>query len=115
MRKIDKIPKRGLTSLQVDKQALDILKQMGTKDESYSTIVKRMRSNPYGLDEGLMKQLNDISQKWGIDNKTLITFGAVFVIFLASSGAIQQIQSLAVKTNRPMLVVFMELLKRFKI
>jgi len=107
--------RKGLSSLQVDKEALEILKRMGTKDESYSNIIKRMENNPYNLDEGIMKQLNEVSAKWGIDHKTLVTFGAVFVIFLASSGAIKQLQSIAIKSNKPMLVVFMNLLKRFRI
>jgi len=111
--------RKGLSSLQVDKEALEILKRMGTKDESYSSIIKRinktMNTNPCNLDDGIIKQLNEVSAKWGIDHKTLITFGAVFVIFLASSGAIQQLQSVALKSNKPLLVVFMELLKRFRI
>jgi len=114
MKKIAK-SRKGLSTVQMDKEAVEILKQMGTKDESYSNIVKRMKNNPYNLDAGIMKQLNDVSSKWGIDHKTLITFGAVFVIFLASSGAIQQLQSIALKSNKPMLVVFLELLKRFRI
>jgi type II secretory pathway component PulL len=114
MKKIAK-SRKGLSTVQMDKDAVEILKKMGTKDESYSNIIKRMKNNPYNLDEGIMKQLNDVSSKWGIDHKTLITFGAVFVIFLASSGAIQQLQSIALKSNKPMLVVFMELLKRFRI
>jgi hypothetical protein len=107
--------RKGLSSLQVDKESLDTLKKLGTKDETYSSIIKRMNKNPYNLDEGLIGQLNMISGKFGLDRKTLITFGVVFVIFLASSGAIQQLQSVAIKTNKPMLVVFTELLKKFGI
>lgn len=114
---MDKIVKsrKGLSTVQVNKESLEILKQLGTKDESYSNIIKRIKTNPYGLDEGIIKQLNDVSSKWGIDLKTLITFGAVFVIFLASSGAIKQLQSIALKSNKPMLIVFIEMLKRFRI
>jgi type II secretory pathway component PulL len=107
--------RKGLSTLQIDKEAFEILKQMGTKDESYSKIIKRTKSNPYNLDEGIIKQLNEMSEKWGLDSKTMITFGIVFVIFLASSGTFQHIQNMAMKSNKPMLTVFIELLKRFKI
>jgi len=107
--------RKGLSSLQVDKESLDTLKKLGTKDESYSSIIKRMKKNPYNLDEGLIKQLNEISEKFGLDRKTLITFGLVFIIFLASSGAIQQLQSVAIKTDKSILIVFTELLKKFGI
>jgi len=107
--------RKGFVSLQIDKEALACLKKMGIRDESYSQTIKRISKNPYNFDEGIIKQLNSVSEKWGIDHKTALTFGAVFIIFLASSGAIQQLQSIALKANKPMLVVFMELLKRFRI
>jgi hypothetical protein len=106
-------PRKKLTSFQVDKEALDSLKSVCKKDESYSVAIKRLVSNQIEIDEGLKKELEKLSQSTGIEKKTLISFGATIVIFLASSGALQELQKMAILKKKPLTIVFLGLLKKF--
>lgn len=106
--------KKQRTSFPCSTFVRDKILHFGRKDENYDQVLERLLDNPYGLDEGVLKQMKETSKTMGIEMKTLVEVGSMIVIFLVSSGAMQQLQSVAMSKHKPVVTVLLEILKRLK-
>jgi gamma-glutamyl:cysteine ligase YbdK (ATP-grasp superfamily) len=118
MQKIVKTPKKlkrkGLTTLQIKQEVLEKIKRCGRKDEDYNKILERLTETSIEIDKPIFDQFNKTAQSLGIEKKTLLSFGMLFIIILSSSGTLQHFQNIALSKNKSLIDVFIEFFKKFK-
>jgi hypothetical protein len=86
-----------LTTIQISTKTRDALKKLGRMDDDWETLMQRISQEYVLFDDEIDKQLEDISKKYGMSRKMIITIGIAILIFLANSGILQQIT----KTKKP--------------
>ena len=86
-----------ITSIQISTKTRDALKKLGRMDDDWEALMDRISKEYVLFDDEIDKQLEEISKKYGMSRKMIITIGIAILIFLANSGILQQIT----KTKKP--------------